>query len=101
MSPLSAILIPLQTLPGYPEAPAHGALDILWFVLLIPVVVAVIILALTMGRTWMGKDDAEELPMDALQGRKARENAGLVEKDAPAMLESRRDEPVEVRNPAH
>lgn len=77
MSPLSALLTPLQTLPGFPEAPVPGVLDILWFVLIIPGSIAVVIMALTMGRSWAGKRADDDDPHGEFQGARARERAEL------------------------
>ena len=73
MSPRSALLPLLDTLPGYPVAPDPGIWDILWVTLIVPGAISLVIAALGMGPTWLRKDADHDDPHSELQGVRARE----------------------------
>ncbi len=52
-------LIPLKTLPGWPEAPDPTAIESLTVILGIPVALALVILVLGMAPSWFGADRSE------------------------------------------
>lgn len=49
------LLVPLQTLPSWPEAPVPTTLEALLLFLLIPLAISVPLVALVMGPEWAGR----------------------------------------------
>ena len=86
MSELSVLLIPLQTLPGYPAAPTPSLMEFLLLLIIIPGLIGVLVPGLTMGRSWLGQargENAAIQPCHALPGRAPRGRARVQPRPKP------------------